>query len=43
MLDKDAQGLFSHFVFTDEKPGEVDAVIDSAKKKAPPKGKFKRI
>ena len=43
MLDQDAQGLFSHFVFTDEKPGEVDAVIDSAKKKAPPKGKFKRI
>jgi putative protease len=43
MLDKDAQGLFAHFVFTDEKSAEVDAVIDKAKKKAPPTGKFKRI
>ncbi len=43
MLDKDAQGLFAHFVFTDEKPAEVDAVIDKAKRKAPPTGKFKRI
>ena len=43
MLDKDAQGLFAHFVFTDEKGAEVDAVIDKAKKKAPPTGKFKRI
>ena len=43
MLDKDAQGLFAHFVFTDEKPGEVDAVIEKANKKAPPTGKFKRI
>jgi hypothetical protein len=43
MLDKDMGGLFSHFVFTDEKKGEVDAVIESAKKKMPPKGKFKRI
>jgi predicted O-methyltransferase YrrM len=33
MLDKDRQGLFSHFVFTDEKTNEVDAVIDAAKKK----------
>jgi hypothetical protein len=43
MLDKDAQGLFAHFIFTDEKSAEVDAVIDKAKKKAPPTGKFKRI
>ena len=43
MLDKDAQGLFAHFIFSDEKPGEVDAVIESAKKKSPPTGKFKRI
>jgi len=43
MLDKDSQGLFAHFVFTDEKPAEVDAVIERAKKKSPPTGKFKRI
>ncbi len=43
MLDKNIGGLFSHFVFTDEKAEEVDAVIDSAKKKLAPKGKFKRI
>jgi putative protease len=43
MLDKENQGLFSHFVFTDEKKNEVDAVIDSAKKKSAPKGRFKRI
>ena len=43
MLDKDAHGLFRHFVFTDEKPAEVDAVIEAAKRKAPPTGKFKRI
>jgi len=43
MLDKDTQGLFRHFVFTDEKKNEVDAVIEAAKKKAPPTGKFKRI
>ena len=43
MLDKETQGLFAHFIFTDEKKNEVDAIIDSAKKKALPKGKFKRI
>jgi putative protease len=43
MLDKDAQGLFSHFIFTDEKKNEVDAVIDAARAKSAPKGKFKRI
>ena len=43
MLDKDSAGLFAHFVFTDEKSNEVDAVIDSAKKKSVPRGKFKRI
>ncbi len=43
MLDKDSAGLFSHFIFTDEKPNEVDAVIECAKKKSAPRGKFKRI
>jgi putative protease len=43
MLDKDAGGLFSHFVFTDEKKNEIDAIIEAAKKKSPPSGKFKRI
>lgn len=43
MLDKDTSGLFSHFIFTDEKKNEVDAVIDAALKKSAPKGKFKRI
>jgi putative protease len=43
MLDKETGGLFAHFIFTDEKKNEVDMVIDSAKKKSPPKGKFKRI
>jgi putative protease len=43
ILDKDRAGLFSHFVFTDEKTNEVDAVIDAAKKKGAPRGKFKRI
>ena len=43
MLDKDSAGLFSHFVFTDEKPNEVDTVIECAKKKSAPRGKFKRI
>ncbi|MBQ9746648.1 MAG: U32 family peptidase [Clostridia bacterium] len=43
MLDKDAQGLFAHFIFTDEKKNEVDAVIEAAKKKSTPTGKFKRI
>ena len=43
MLDKETNGLFAHFIFTDEKKNEVDAVIESAKKKSPPKGKFKRI
>ena len=43
ILDKDRAGLFSHFVFTDEKTNEVDAVIDAAKKKSSPRGKFKRI
>ncbi|MBQ8403721.1 MAG: U32 family peptidase [Clostridia bacterium] len=43
MLDKETNGLFAHFIFTDEKKNEVDMIIDSAKKKSPPKGKFKRI
>ena len=43
MLDKDVSGLFAHFIFTDEKKGEVDSVIDAAKKKSAPKGRFKRI
>ena len=43
MLDKDGAGLFAHFIFTNEKAGEVDAVIDAAKKKSAPRGKFKRI
>ncbi|MBQ8448370.1 MAG: U32 family peptidase [Clostridia bacterium] len=43
MLDRDMQGLFSHFVFTDEKKNEVDGVIEAAKKKSAPAGKFKRI
>ncbi len=43
MLDKEASGLFTHFVFTDEKKNEVDLIIEAAKKKSAPKGKFKRI
>jgi hypothetical protein len=43
MLDKETAGLFAHFVFTDEKKGEVDALIEAAKKKKTPTGKFKRI
>lgn len=43
MLDKDLAGLFAHFIFTDEKQNEVDGVIDAAKKKSAPRGKFKRI
>ena len=43
MLDKDAGGLFSHFVFTDEKKNEIDTIIEAAKKKSTPSGKFKRI
>ncbi len=43
MLDKETGGLFAHFIFTDEKKNEVDFIIDSAKKKSAPAGKFKRI
>ena len=43
MLDKDAAGLFAHFIFTDEKKSDVDDVIDAAEKKIAPKGRFKRI
>ena len=43
MLDKERKGLFSHFIFTDEKKNEIDAVIEAAKNKSAPKGKFKRI
>ncbi|MBO5023860.1 MAG: U32 family peptidase [Clostridia bacterium] len=43
MLDKERAGLFSHFVFTDEKPFEVDAIIECAREKSAPRGKFKRI
>lgn len=43
MLDKDNKELFSHFIFTDEKPNEVDNIIEAARKKSAPRGKFKRI
>lgn len=43
MLDKDKKELFSHFIFTDEKPNEVDNIIEAARKKSAPRGKFKRI
>ncbi len=43
MLDKDKKELFSYFIFTDEKPNEVDNIIEAARKKSAPRGKFKRI
>jgi hypothetical protein len=43
MLDKERGGLFTHFIFTDERKNEVDAVISAAESASAPKGKFKRI
>lgn len=43
MLDKDNKELFEHFIFTDERPNEVDNIIEAARKKSAPRGKFKRI
>ncbi len=43
MADKPLEGLFSHAIFTDETPREVDAVIDAIKNRLPAKTKFKRL
>ncbi len=43
MADKPLTGLFSHAIFVNETPREVDAVISSLEKKLPAKMKFRRL
>ena len=43
MADKPLSGLFTHAIFTDETPSEVDAVITQMQKKLPAKTKFRRL
>jgi putative protease len=43
MADKPLTGLFSHAIFTDEKPHEVDAIVEALEKKLPPNMKFRRL
>ena len=43
MADKPLSGLFTHAIFTDETPSEVDAVITQIQKKMPAKTKFRRL
>ncbi|MGN1095371.1 MAG: hypothetical protein ACI4QR_03175, partial [Eubacteriales bacterium] len=43
MLDKSTEGLFRHFIFTDESGEEVNAVISASERGLAPNMKFKRI